>query len=947
MKTARYRGAWINGALAFALIFLFLPQAKAQTVTLPGLDQPVQVAFDAEGVWHITAQSDLDAAFAQGYLHARDRFFQMDLSRRILSGTLGELFGMTVLSQDIELRTIGLRRAALRSWRNYDAQTRAVLQAYAGGVNAWLASNPLPPEYGALELSRAEPWRPVDSILVAKGLAFQLSFDLDIDRTIRLMAYQQAGQIGGFNGAAFFFEDTHRTQPFDDRVSIPGFFEDTGIIGKSADEGTAKGPVSYQLDYLTAETLAAAKDYKSRIQDIPLLAKTMQPRENRGASNWWIVSGDHTESGHPILANDPHLSLNLPPVFAEGHIVVEGSNPMNVTGTLVPGAPGVILGCTTRVCWGATTNPMDVTDTFSDPIIKNSLGFPTHTVFGGQREPIIWVFQSYFVNNPGDGAMDNLTRAPVGLDSGGITFVVPRRDFGPILSIQGDTALTVQYTGFGPTQELRTFQIWNRARNLSDFREGLKWFDFGSQNWAYADVDGNIAYFTSGELPLRRDLQRDNAPDGGVPPFVIRDGANPRHQWLPQDQRPAHQSTTSRILPMDEMPHVINPDSGYIANANNDPVGTTLDNNSLNQVRPGGGLYYLNPGYASLRMGRIDRVLQALLDGSEPVTVADMEVLQSNHQLLDAELIAPFVLQAFQNASASGAPPILAQFAQEPAIAGAVQLLGQWDFSTPTGLTEGYGPTRLPGTPPGAQEIAHSAAATIFSTWRGQFLANTIDGVFNAIGLGDFRPGSREAYNAMAFQLMNFGQTNGVGASGIPFFNVPDVGDPAVARDVILLKSLADALELLGSDEFADAFGDAQTLTDFRWGKLHRIVFDHPLGPPFNAPPAGGFADVGPGLPGVARTGGYQAVDASSHSARADGLNDFMFGSGPARRFVGQMDPDGIEAQQIIPGGQSGVFVSPFYINQLERWLTNQYKPLVLDPNAVSAQQTLTLQPAG
>ena len=116
---------------------------------------------------------------------------------------------------------------------------------------------------------------------------------------------------------------------------------------------------------------------------------------------------------------------------------------------------------------------------------------------------------------------------------------------------------------------------------------------------------------------------------------------------------------------------------------------------------------------------------------------------------------------------------------------------------------------------------------------------------------------------------------------------------------------------------------------DYRWGKLHRIKFDHPLDmDPFNVPNGGGFMDLAPDLPGLARQGGFEAVDASRHSARADGLNEFMFGSGPARRFVGEMTPDGVIGHQTIPGGQSGVFLHPNYSSQLPLWLTNSYHPL-------------------
>ena len=198
---------------------------------------------------------------------------------------------------------------------------------------------------------------------------------------------------------------------------------------------------------------------------------------------------------------------------------------------------------------------------------------------------------------------------------------------------------------------------------------------------------------------------------------------------------------------------------------------------------------------------------------------------------------------------------------------------------------------------------------------------NTIDATLTAIGLGDNLPGSTIAERAFNYHLVNYDTNGGVGASGINFFS------QGLAPTVI--GSLQQALDLLASDEFAPAFGNSTDVLDYSWGKLHRIVFDHPLNmDPLNIPNGGGFSDLGPGLPGLARQGGYQAVDASSHSARADTLNGFMFGSGPARRFVGEMTPDGPLAWEVIPGGQSGVFFSPNYSSQLPLWLTNSYHPL-------------------
>ena len=583
---------------------------------------------------------------------------------------------------------------------------------------------------------------------------------------------------------------------------------------------------------------------------------------------------------------------------------------------------------------------MDVTDVFEETLVVNSLGLPTHTVYQGQLEPVKWLFQSYFVNNVGDGVPDNLSRANVPYDGGTITVIVPRRNNGPLVEIDGTFGLSVQYIGWGATKELAAFRKINNASSIEEFEAALQDFDVGSQNFIYGDVDGNIAYYTTGEMPLRADLQNDMTADGGIPPWLIRDGSGAlNHEWLLAENPDADQTTPYALLPFAEMPQSVNPESGYLANANNDPVGVTLDNNPLNQVRPGGGLYYLSFGYSSDRQGRIDRVLQDLV-AEGGVTLDDMAELQANNQLLDAELLTPFILEAVDNAAADGAWPGIAQFLLDPRMTEAAQRLAAWDFSTPTGIAEGYDPfddpTNLPE--PGAAEIDASVAATIFAAWRGQVIRNSVDATLGAIGLGDFLPGSQEAIRTVTHLLTTFDQGQGVGASGIPFFNVP--GDnppptPADARDFVILASLLGALDLLASEEFAPAFGGSTNLADYRWGKLHRIVFDHPLGvDPFNVPNGGGLSDLDPALPGVARSGGRGAVDASSHGARADGLNEFTFGSGPARRFIGMMTPDGPVGEETIPGGRSGVFLSPHYADQFPLWLTNQYHPLTIGVDA-------------
>lgn len=929
-------------ALGLASV-LAAPAAQAQTFDLqgPGLKQPGSISVDPEGVPTILAANDFDAAWLLGYAHARARFFQMDFSRRGASGTLAELVGPPALANDVQIRTLGLRRAAWASYVALGNEARGVLKAYSDGVNAWLQSNPLPPEYAGLEISRAQPWTPVDSLVIAKILAFQLSFDLDIEPTLKLAGYQAAGQAAGFNGTALYFEDTHRSAPGDDRISIPGF------LGKAGVQTDASKSLSDNTPIIDESIVRLASQYKEAISDHPLIGPTLLFREGRGASNWWIIGGQHTASGSPILANDPHLALNTPATFIETHITSTDPRfpePMNVVGASAPGTPVNILGCTDFHCWGLTTNPLDVTDTYQERLRLNTYGLPSHTIYQGRLEPVVLVFQSYFANSVGDGVTDNVGRVnDIGYLNGAATVLVPRRNFGPIVSIDtaSSTGLSVQYTGWGATFELEAFRGVARARNLAEFRQALTFFDVGSQNFAYADKDGNIAYFTTAEAPIRDDLQNLQTADGGRPPFLIRDGSGTlRHEWLPVQNRQVNQAVPFEVLPLDEMPQVVNPASGYIANANNDPVGNTLDNNPLNQIRPGGGLYYLDRGYSAYRMGRVDRMIQSAIASGTPITPDMVKAQQANNQPLDAELLTPFLLEAGSNALASGAWPQLAALGADPAVQAALVRLAEWDFSTPTGIIQGFDPFQAPGSAPSASEITNSTAATVFAGWRTKAINNIVDATLARVGLSGALPGNEESARTLKNLLDNFGTRAGVGASGLNFFVVSGAPDPASARDFLLLKSIKDALDMYASDEFAPAFANSTDIDDYRWGLLHRIVFDHPLGGALNIPGPNPFpfADVGPGLPGLARPGGYEVVDASGHSLRADGVNEFMFGSGPNRRFVGHMTPEGATYDQILPGGQSGVITDgPLYISQLPRWLVNAYKPLIVDLNTVQA----------
>jgi penicillin amidase len=190
-------------------------------------------------------------------------------------------------------------------------------------------------------------------------------------------------------------------------------------------------------------------------------------------------------------------------------------------------------------------------------------------------------------------------------------------------------------------------------------------------------------------------------------------------------------------------------------------------------------------------------------------------------------------------------------------------------------------------------------------------------------------PPNDQSLAALRVLLESWPERHGRGFSGIDFFEVAGVSSRDAARDILLLRSVRQALNLLAGDVFAPAFNRSRLLDDYRWGKLHRVVFAHPAGAAFNIPAAAGFAHHGPAHPGIARSGGFQTVDASTHSVRAASADAFMFTSGPARRFVAEMTPSGPRAFQVIAGGQNGNPLSPQYAGMLALWLGNRFHPLL------------------
>jgi penicillin amidase len=946
-------------SLAFVLLVaLGTGPCPQDEIVLPGLGHPVKIQTDRNGVWNFVAEDDFDLALAQGYVHCRDRLFQMDLTRRQVDGTEAEVQGVGRLGSDIQARIFGLARAAQRSLDAAPPRFQELLQAYADGVNHCIATLPLPPEYGLLELTEVRPWEAVDALKIGKAIAASLSLDVDTDLTQDLFAYIQAGIANGFDGRTLFDEDVYRSAPMDPAATVPDATNGTPFAAEWSPES---------VEHLAAAAEAAGRATR-RMREHPLLALALDRSQNLVGSNEWGVGGSNTPSGRPIIANDPHLSLNVPSTFWETHLVVKNDpveGPMNVSGVAFPGAPNVILGQNEHVTWGATTNPMDVSDVFTDRLY---VAQPECALIGalaciesppGQFHAVeIQLGVVYFFNVVGDGVLDNLVQATGLPPEAEVIGTVEFRSFGPIIDITDPsvleppfgitTALVLQYTGFHATQELRTFAKWNRASNLAEFLDGLADFDVGSQNWAYADVDGNLAYFSSAEMPLRSDLEQGTV--AGLPPFFVRSGISGDNNWIPDPGQSQGQRIPFEILPFEEMPQTLNPENDFFVNANNDPAGTTLDNDPLNQFRVGNpnAIYYLNPSYAiGLRAGRITQLIEDEIAANRKISFRDMQRFQSNVQQLDAEILVPFLLDAFDAADHPGAPPELAALAADPGVAEAIDRLDDWDFETPTGIEEGWDASDVNGKRRplvggrGQREIDDSVAATIYNMWRGFAIRTIVDARLADFGLD---AGSTQALKALD-NLLKQDPYTGIAAAGIDWIPEPAALSAEDRRDLALLQALSDALDQLASNDLAPAFGNSTNQDDYRWGLLHRIRFDHPFEDSFDIPPQAGFEDVAPDLRGLARDGGYNVVNASGFSARAIGVNDFMFGGGPVRRYVGEKRGPKIVGENAVPGGPSGIPDTPGYATQLAVWLTSDYHKVGMLPFIPPGKADLLVPP--
>ena len=511
----------LGGLLLVALLaagggYLWLRRSLPQTtgeLRAPGLAAPVRVVRDRDGVPHITAESEADALFALGFVHAQDRLWQMEFQRRIGQGRLSELFGPATLSTDRFLRTLGVYRAAQSAFEALAPDTRALLEAYAAGVNASIeaSAGSLPVEFVILG-AEPEPWRPEDSLVWAKMMAW----DLGGNWSEELLRASLEAQFGPEAAAELM-----PPSAADDPLILPD-----GGLGAAA---AAPRDLAAQRD---EGAPAAAAPGEARVYaELLAIGRELQALGFGGehvGSNNWVVAGSRTASGKPLLANDPHLGARIPSIWYLAHI---SGGSIDAVGATLPGLPGIVIGHNAHIAWGVTNTNPDVQDLFIERINQRN-----EVLYRGQWEPMTIIPERIRVKGEDD-----------------VELFVRVTRHGPLISdlIDGTgQPLAFRWTALDPEDgTLEAFLKVNRARNWDEFTAALRGYQAPMQNFVYADVEGNIGYYAPGALPVR-------ARGDGTAPV---EGWSGDYDWV-------------GYAPFEALPHDYNPERGYIVTANNQVV---------------------------------------------------------------------------------------------------------------------------------------------------------------------------------------------------------------------------------------------------------------------------------------------------------------------------------------------------------------------------------------
>ncbi|HEX6868516.1 MAG TPA: penicillin acylase family protein, partial [Candidatus Limnocylindrales bacterium] len=575
--------AWITGRA--------LPQTSG-TLAVPGLHAEATVARDLHGLVHITASDPHDLFLAQGWVHASERMWQMEVWRHISSGALAELFGEGSLDTDRFIRALGWRAAAERDLAGQSPEVVAVLEAYAAGVNAWLDAN-----RGSLGLSFVvtgadpAPWTPLDTMAWAKVQAWNLGGNVRSE----IFRYLADARLG----------DPARTDElFAPRDGGPVIVPTEGFEAAAPRErGSASGAATPTLTADAATGWRAIASAATDVLETAGLAPggTSLAGEHGIGSNSWVVSPEMSGTGGALLANDPHLGISMPSLwFINGlHCAtVSDACPYDVAGVTFPGVPGVVLGHNARIAWAATNAGPDVQDLVIETLDPAD---PTHYL-GPDGTSLPFTIRTEEIRV--DGGETETLQVRETIHGSILNDVDERLKDAPLMALRW----TATHPDASPDRTFEAFLRLNLAGDFEGFRDALSLYGAPSQNFVYADVDGHVGYQLPGWIPVRSDPD-----DRGDRPVSGSDGTG---EW------------TGRI-PFEDLPWRLDPPEGWIVTANNAIVDAGYPA-FLGQE--------WDPGY------RAERIIDLInLAGDDGLTVDEMGTIQGDSSPLRARDIVPLL----------------------------------------------------------------------------------------------------------------------------------------------------------------------------------------------------------------------------------------------------------------------------------------------------------------
>jgi penicillin amidase len=520
------------------------PQTDGE-ISLPGLTSPVEVLRDNRGVAHLYADNAEDLFEAQGYVHAQDRFFEMDVRRHITAGRLSELFGPSQVETDTFIRTLGWRRVAEQELQLVSASTRRYLDAYADGVNAYLQSHDpadISLEYSLLGLQgldyTPESWTAVDSLAWVKAMAWDLGANMDREVETSLMLARV-----GPDQTADLWPD-YPLKDFDPIVtsgSVRG-----GAFDPDADAGSRR---VLPKGLPEADAIAYSDVLRTVARRLASVPTMVADRAVDGAtgSNSWVVSGDRTATGKPILANDPHLATSIPSTFTQVGLhcrTVSKTCPFEVTGYSFSGMPGVVIGRNASIAWGLTTSYVDAQDLYLEEVRGNTVRV------GDAYQPLTVRTEEIKVageETPRTITVRSSRHGPLLSDASN-----DLRQVGSAAAGEGNEAYAVSlaWTGLQPNRTMDALLRIDTASTFTQFRAAAKLLATPSQNLVYADSEGTIGYQLPGAIPKR------GSGDGDT----VSPGWDTEFDW-------------AGLIPFEELPWAENPEDGFIVTANNQIIG--------------------------------------------------------------------------------------------------------------------------------------------------------------------------------------------------------------------------------------------------------------------------------------------------------------------------------------------------------------------------------------